>query len=138
MLSTKIFLFLGAFASCSVFTALLCRWAPRFGLVDRPDERRKIHGRGMALGGGIAISGAMAISMGVLAIFPNSLRVFFEGELAAYGGYVVSAFVLVTVGTIDDRIGLRGRVNKVHRAFGPKTFWREALFFNFLLDVCQP
>ena len=110
MLSTKIFLFLGAFATCSAFTALLCRWAPRFGLVDKPDKRRKIHRQGMPLGGGIALSGAMALSMGVLALFPNSLRVFFEGELVAYGGYVLSALVLVTVGTIDDRIGLRARV----------------------------
>jgi UDP-GlcNAc:undecaprenyl-phosphate/decaprenyl-phosphate GlcNAc-1-phosphate transferase len=110
MLSTKILLFLGAFAACSIFTALLCRWAPRIGLVDKPDERRKMHGRLVPLGGGIAISAAMALCMGILAIFPNTLRVFFDGELLAYGGYVLSAFVLVTVGVIDDRFGLRGRV----------------------------
>ena len=113
MLSTKILLFFSACVACSVFTALLRRWAPRLGLVDEPDNHRKTHGRSTPLGGGLAISAAMALCMGILAYFPNSLRPFFDGHVLQYLGYVLSASVLVAVGVIDDRNGLRGRVKLV-------------------------
>ena len=34
------------------FTALVRRWAVRFGLLDRPDSRRKLHAQPVALEAG--------------------------------------------------------------------------------------
>ena len=110
MLSTTIVLFLCALAASSVFTAMLCRYAPRLGLVDTPDARRKIHRRAVPLGGGLAIFGAVAFSMGMVLAIPNSLGQLFEDGALRYASYFAAGLVIVVLGLIDDRAGLRGRV----------------------------
>lgn len=91
-------------------TALVRAVAPRLGLVDRPDNHRKLHGRPIALGGGLAVFLTMALVLGGLLLVPNpwQLRLWLmQRELAAL--LVAGAFI-VGVGLIDDRFRLRGRV----------------------------
>ena len=45
-----------AFLLSVVCTALLCRWAPAWGLVDHPGPR-KVHEQATPMGGGVAPAG---------------------------------------------------------------------------------
>ena len=92
-----------------VIVPLLARVCRRIGLVDHPDGRRKLHENKVALCGGIA--GYLATAVTVAVAIPllrtewnaldrtatELLPIFFAGS------------VLLAVGIIDDKIGLRGR-----------------------------
>ena len=76
--------------------------APRLGLIDHPNDRRKIHGEPVPLIGGIAVFA------GVLA---GSLLVLPLTEPYLFG--LLGAGLLVVVGVLDDRAGLGPRVRLV-------------------------
>src|SRR5437870_11938090 len=64
-LTALLVIFGSSFALCLLLTPLARALADRFGPVDRPDGRRKIHGKPTPLAGG----GAVALSlMGSLAV----------------------------------------------------------------------
>jgi UDP-GlcNAc:undecaprenyl-phosphate GlcNAc-1-phosphate transferase len=88
----------------------LVRWlALAVGFVDNPDQRRKLHLAPIPLGGGLAIWVATwgawgLVQFGFLASAPGG----------GWGGYfpvalAVATFVVLVVGLIDDRYGLRAR-----------------------------
>jgi N-acetylglucosaminyl-diphospho-decaprenol L-rhamnosyltransferase len=57
--------FLAALGSALVLTAVVRAPARRFGILDRPDGKRKLHPRPVALCGGVAVYLALLIGMGV-------------------------------------------------------------------------
>lgn len=101
--------FLTAFVA-SVIAAPLMAWiARRTGMVDRPDGHRKLHDRAVPLTGGptILISAFIAVAV-TLWLFPDLLK-----STANDAKFLVSLFassgLIVVIGLIDDRYGLRGR-----------------------------
>ena len=84
------------------------------GFVDSPDRRRKLHDGPIALGGGVAVwlttwcawGGGMGLHPTALADATDSLRFF--------GSLAVSSFLVLLLGIVDDRFGMRA----VHKLAG--------------------
>ena len=108
MITSLLSFFLLACITGLVLTALVREVAPIIGLTDRPDGRRKLHLVPTPLGGGVAILLATISVLGVVLVQENE----FQNALWRRGGDLAAmlpaAFVIVTVGLIDDRFGLRG------------------------------
>lgn len=95
-----------AFALAVVGTWLLIRFAPRLGLIDRPNERSS-HQAPTPRGGGIAL--VIATSAGLLLI-PGGLPLAIRPALYA-------ALPIAALGLIDDRFGLPARMRlSIHLA----------------------
>ena len=103
-----------------VFTALLTSlivtlvavpvvaWAAaRCGVVDRPDARRKLHGRTVPLGGGVAVFAGWAAALGWLACFTEAGAG--PGGAPRFYGLAAGCGLLALVGLYDDWKELRGR-----------------------------
>ncbi|MBM4083331.1 MAG: undecaprenyl/decaprenyl-phosphate alpha-N-acetylglucosaminyl 1-phosphate transferase [Planctomycetes bacterium] len=114
-------IFIGAFVVSVIVTGLMRRFAPHFGLVDEPGER-KVHTRTTPLGGGLGIFLGMAlpVAAGILTAWavhagwrPDWLP---KEVLDEYGrvlgkGYVLAlifggALLIVVTGLFDDVKGL--------------------------------
>lgn len=86
---------------------LVARVAVRFGLVDQPDNTRKLHTRATPLVGGIVVFLSVAATAVVtLSLFTVPTRSDTYPELL---GLLLASFVILMVGVIDDRFNLRGR-----------------------------
>jgi UDP-GlcNAc:undecaprenyl-phosphate GlcNAc-1-phosphate transferase len=90
-------------------TPLVRRFCLRLGIVDRPDQHRKIHGRVVPVAGGLAV--LVGISLAVLfALFVRSpWQAELWQELPFLGALAASAILISAVGLLDDCVGLRGR-----------------------------
>lgn len=101
--------FLVAFIASAATSPLLAAMARRFGIVDRPDNHRKLHGRPIPMVGGpvILLSGITALAT-TLWLHPQVLRDS-RGDTAFLVCLLISSLVIVALGLIDDRFGLRGR-----------------------------
>lgn len=94
---------------------LLGRVAEPLGLVDRPDENRKLHRSVIPMVGGIAIFysilAAVPLALWLRMYFPedwyNSIPIINDG--AEILGLVLAGSFLLLVGIVDDCIGIRGR-----------------------------
>jgi UDP-GlcNAc:undecaprenyl-phosphate/decaprenyl-phosphate GlcNAc-1-phosphate transferase len=104
---------LAIFLSALVLSLLLVpvakMMAVRFRHVDHPDEKRKLHGTPIPLVGGIVIFVATLITAIVANLVIPGLRlredVFSWKDL----GLLISCSVILAVGILDDRFGMRGR-----------------------------
>lgn len=107
MLTLLLIFFLSGIG-CLLVTPGVSAMAVRHGLVDRPDGRRKMHGRAIPLGGGLAILGGASVAIAA-AVAASPLR----RQLLELGpvliGLLVAALIIAVVGLIDDYRGLRGR-----------------------------
>ncbi len=97
-------------AASLLLTSAVRALARRWGVVDRPDGRRKLHGRPVPLWGGVAVYGAVAIGL-------LSARFFAGGaspELAELStAWMIAAGFVCFVGAIDDRYDLPSRVKLI-------------------------
>jgi UDP-GlcNAc:undecaprenyl-phosphate/decaprenyl-phosphate GlcNAc-1-phosphate transferase len=93
----------------ALLTALTCRISPRLGLVDRPDQRRKLHGESIPLGGGVAVFLATVAVLSGLVFLPGPWQVHVNEEWWNLVGSFLACAWIVGLGLIDDRFGLRGR-----------------------------
>ena len=95
---------------CLILTPLAGRLARAWGLVDRPDGRRKIHDRATPLAGGLAVllSTAAAVA-GAMFLLPNP----FAEPLHEQGwfllGLLLGTVFIAAVGVVDDLGLLRSR-----------------------------
>jgi UDP-GlcNAc:undecaprenyl-phosphate GlcNAc-1-phosphate transferase len=98
-----------AFALCLLLTPFVRAAALRWGLVDEPDGRRKMHARPIPVAGGVAVLLTSAVVLvGTLAVAP-SWRDGLGEKWLKFVGLAVAAAVIAAVGVADDRYGLRGR-----------------------------
>jgi UDP-GlcNAc:undecaprenyl-phosphate GlcNAc-1-phosphate transferase len=93
-----------------LFVPAVRKFAHRFGIVDRPDQERKLHKRPVALGGGLAVF------LALIAAFVGTVwidRAFFDTSLGVVDGKWLVLFgaaaAILLVGLIDDAWILRGR-----------------------------
>ena len=110
------------FCLAVALTALMRRWAPRWGLVDQP-AARKVHVTPTPLGGGVAIYLATVLPVAGIQLaviwllkqpeipvwFPSELAPHLPGVLARAGqiwGILAAGGILMAMGLLDDRFGL--------------------------------
>ena len=102
----------------TVLTPVVIRLSRKVGLVDRPDNHRKLHGREVPLGGGLVLLatlvGTLLIAYFGYADFRNSLG---PEQLRFLIGVVLAGGSIVTLGLVDDRFGMRGRTKLAGQAF---------------------
>jgi UDP-GlcNAc:undecaprenyl-phosphate GlcNAc-1-phosphate transferase len=99
-------------ASCLLCLALVPAvrvLAARYGLVDRPDGRRKIHSRAVPLAGGLAILAAACATLGAALVVPHDLQEPLLEQVPFLVGLLASVVILCAVGVADDLGRLRGR-----------------------------
>ena len=86
--------------------ARVCRW---LGVVDKPDGHRKLHSFAVPLTGGptVFLSIVLAIVFTGYA-FPGVLSAN-EGDIRFLVSLACASLLIVVVGILDDRFGLRGR-----------------------------
>jgi UDP-GlcNAc:undecaprenyl-phosphate GlcNAc-1-phosphate transferase len=63
-----------SFVACLILTPLVRLWAARWGLVDRPDGRRKVQARPVPLAGGLAVLLSVAVALPLARLSPGLLR----------------------------------------------------------------
>jgi UDP-GlcNAc:undecaprenyl-phosphate GlcNAc-1-phosphate transferase len=93
-----------------VLTPLARTIALRWGLIDKPDQRRKLHAHAIPVAGGIAVLLACIATFSIWVpteIFPWAEEFF--GHLHQWLGLAAAAIVIVMVGVCDDMGYLRGR-----------------------------
>jgi len=91
------------------FTTWICRLAPRIGLVDYPDNQRKLHRFPVPLGGGVAVFLATALVLAGVIFVPNPWGLNPVGYWREIVGFGLACLTIVLLGLADDRFGLRGR-----------------------------
>jgi UDP-GlcNAc:undecaprenyl-phosphate GlcNAc-1-phosphate transferase len=94
---------------CLLLTPIVRMLASRWGLVDRPDGRRKLHSRAIPLGGGLAVlcasAGALVIAAALWGLPPE-----LDGkEHTHLYGLLLASVILCVAGLADDVGWLRGR-----------------------------
>jgi UDP-GlcNAc:undecaprenyl-phosphate GlcNAc-1-phosphate transferase len=100
---------------CSIVAALLFvpavrTVAHRVGMVDAPDDDRKLHRQPIALGGGVAVLASLLAGFALTVWFDRALGAPTLGEVSMqWYGLVLAAFAILVVGLIDDAWIMRGR-----------------------------
>ncbi len=107
----ELFLTTTVVAACVslVLTPFVIRLSRRCGLVDNPDNRRKLHGRSVPLGGGVVLLASFLVGCAVCLLIPSSYAGLVEQQGGLLIGLSLASLVICVVGLIDDRYGLRGR-----------------------------
>ncbi len=101
--------FIAAGLVAALLTFLACKVAPRLGLVDRPDQRRKLHSESMPLGGGAAVFLATSTVLAGLVLLPGPWQLQLNEQWWNLGGAFAACTWIVVLGLIDDRFSIRGR-----------------------------
>ncbi len=94
-----------AFVLATLLTPLVAKLARRFGVVDRPDDQRKLHGREMPLLGGLAMYVGFAVPTLIVLIFSNHLTAG-SIDVRQIVGLLLGGAVLMLGGYADDRYTL--------------------------------
>jgi len=101
--------FLSALACSIAIAPIVALVARRFNVVDRPDGQRKLHARIVPLAGGPTVLVALFAGLGVTMWMYPTLMSGTPGSFRFLCLLAVSGSLIVALGIVDDRIGLRGR-----------------------------
>ena len=92
---------------CLCGVPVVIRLATALGVVDRPDARRKLHGRVVPLGGGLAVFAGWSAALAYLTWFTEVGAG--PGGAGRFYGLAAGCALLAAVGLLDDWKDLRGR-----------------------------
>lgn len=107
--------FIAAFVLALLLVPVLSKTiAAPVGLLDLPDDNRKLHKRAIPLVGGIAVFVAIAATSILLYCFGNASFgdgqiILKPGDAQQFIGLLLGSAFLLLVGVVDDSHGLRGR-----------------------------
>ncbi len=91
-----------------LLTPLIRRAAVHWGFVDRPDAHRKIQTSAVSLGGGIGLFIATFVVVHLAAVLWGWDLWLMTDKPISVIGLGAAAVLLVTVGLVDDAVGIRG------------------------------
>ena len=101
--------FLSALACSVIFAPIVALIARRLGVVDRPDGHRKLHARIVPLAGGPTVLISLFVGLGAtLWMHPTLLQPTYA-DTRFLVLLAIAGSLIVAVGILDDKIGLRGR-----------------------------
>jgi UDP-GlcNAc:undecaprenyl-phosphate/decaprenyl-phosphate GlcNAc-1-phosphate transferase len=96
-----------ALAAALGLTALVRKLALQWSIVDRPDGRRKLHGRPIPLCGGVAVYGATVLGLLAARFLPGGAS---NDFIELSNVWMIVAGFVCFLGSIDDRFDLPSRV----------------------------
>jgi UDP-GlcNAc:undecaprenyl-phosphate GlcNAc-1-phosphate transferase len=96
-----------AFLTALVLTPLLRDLFVRFGFVDAPDGKRKVHSKAIPRVGGIAIIAAYLVSLGTLMLAGLHGSSFVRADLSLMWQLAPAAGLIFLVGLLDDLFALK-------------------------------
>jgi UDP-GlcNAc:undecaprenyl-phosphate/decaprenyl-phosphate GlcNAc-1-phosphate transferase len=105
-----------SFALCLVLTPLARTLALRWKLLDRPDQRRKMHGRTVPVAGGLPILFSSCAALALMLAVSRPLWAECTAQAVQLGGLLVAAVLICALGLLDDFGCLRGRHKLVGQA----------------------
>jgi UDP-GlcNAc:undecaprenyl-phosphate GlcNAc-1-phosphate transferase len=105
-MSSPLCAFVASLLAAIVLVPLARRMALTFGVVDVPNEPRKIHTSAIPRTGGIAVCLAFLVGIAVLLMDPSS-RWFLAQDAKMNFGFLLAAALITTLGAWDDARGLR-------------------------------
>lgn len=114
-------------------TPLARRLSIALGLVDYPDNHRKLHREPIARCGGLAILSSLLVSVGLALLFLPELKVHWYKDTYQAISLGIGAVSIVLLGIVDDRFGLRGRQKLV----GQCLICLSIIAFGFTIDKVQ-
>jgi UDP-GlcNAc:undecaprenyl-phosphate/decaprenyl-phosphate GlcNAc-1-phosphate transferase len=98
-----------SFGLCFLLTPQVRRWASRLGLVDKPDGRRKLHGRCIPVAGGPVLLVSVGAALLVAFLAFGDIQHEMVQKATPLFGLIMAAGVICAVGLLDDLGRLRGR-----------------------------
>src|SRR5260370_39513086 len=101
-LTALLVIFGSSFALCLLLTPLARAWADRFGPVDRPDGRRKIHGKPTPLAGGGAVLLALIGGLAVSPLGPGPAKGGFAEQGLFPPALLLASLGIVILGLVCD------------------------------------
>ncbi|MBX3416592.1 MAG: undecaprenyl/decaprenyl-phosphate alpha-N-acetylglucosaminyl 1-phosphate transferase [Pirellulaceae bacterium] len=96
-----------AVAAAAVLIPILMTLARNVGLVDQPDNTRKLHANAIPLIGGIAVFISTLLAS-LVAIWYGDFSLS-ASDKTEFLGLLIACVVILVVGVLDDRFALRGR-----------------------------
>lgn len=106
---TYLFYFFFTFVISTSVTFFLAIWMRKLGIVDKAGtEKRKIHKKTVALGGGLAIFVSFFLSILIAWIFGDNFSYEIVGRNLL--GLFLGSFILVVGGTLDDKYDLKAKL----------------------------
>ena len=108
-MNPSVIAFLSALACSIAIAPIVALIARRFGMVDRPDGQRKLHVRIVPLAGGPTVLVSLFAGLAAAMWMSPTLLQATEGDLKFLTLLGVSGSLIVLLGIVDDRFGLRGR-----------------------------
>ena len=102
-----LFLGLVSFVLSLLLTPLVRNLTRRIGLVDQPDQKRKIHSAPIPRMGGVAIFAAVALTYGLLLVARVTSGAIAGGGLPLVLHLLPAFAVVFSIGLIDDIVSLR-------------------------------
>ncbi|MCP4479652.1 MAG: undecaprenyl/decaprenyl-phosphate alpha-N-acetylglucosaminyl 1-phosphate transferase, partial [Planctomycetaceae bacterium] len=107
------------------------KWGRRFGLVDAPDQKRKLHSSSVPLIGGIAVFVTVLLTLALVSLIGEQAAFLsFVGDKKLIGLFLASLLILA-IGVIDDRFAIRGR-QKLLGQFAAATV---LIYFGYRFDI---
>jgi UDP-GlcNAc:undecaprenyl-phosphate GlcNAc-1-phosphate transferase len=88
---------------------LVQHFAMRTGFVDRPDKHHKRHRRAVPLGGGMLVFISTMVGLVSVTAISPVVRMLFARDAVLARGLLLSSLILLFIGLLDDRRGMRGR-----------------------------
>jgi UDP-GlcNAc:undecaprenyl-phosphate/decaprenyl-phosphate GlcNAc-1-phosphate transferase len=116
-----------AFLVATVLTPFARRTCVRIGLVDHPDTHRKLHKEPVALCGGLVVLASLIVAAALMLGTRDDFASATYGSVYKVIALTVGAIAIVTLGVLDDRIGLRGR----QKLFGQILICLSVMAFGF-------
>jgi UDP-GlcNAc:undecaprenyl-phosphate GlcNAc-1-phosphate transferase len=132
--SLTVFITLGASLGISLLvTPIAQRVAKMFGILDYPDNHRKLHREPIARCGGISLLFTLFSCFGLVLLFdPDKAEHLIKDQYEAIS-LGIGSIAIVLLGVADDRFGLRGRQKLV----GQVVICLSIIAFGFSIDQVQ-
>ncbi len=96
-----------AFTLCLLLTPMMRLAALHLGLVDKPDNKRKIHSRPIPRGGGVPIAISYFLSFAAVAVIAPHSGIAVHAGLATARAIAPAVLLILLVGLMDDIFGLK-------------------------------